>query len=41
MIFSTGVKKAVDYWINKNKEIFKIREVKTSLSNFVIIHKIK
>ena len=39
--FSTGVKKAVDYWINKNKEIFKIREIKTCLSNFVIIHKVK
>ena len=39
--FSTGVKKAVDYWMNKNKEIFKIREIKTCLSNFVIIHKVK
>ena len=39
--FSTGVKKAVDYWFNQNKENFKIKQIKTSLSSFVIIDKLK
>lgn len=39
--FSTGIKKAVDYWLNQNIENFKIKKVQTSLSSFVIIHKIK
>ena len=39
--FSTGVKTAVDSWINKNKEKFTIKQIKTSLSSFVIIQKIR
>lgn len=38
--FSTGVKKAVDYWFNQNKANFKIKQIKTSLSSFVIIDKL-
>ncbi len=39
--FSTGVKTAVDSWINKNKENFTIKQIKTSLSSFVTIKKVR
>lgn len=39
--FSTGVKTAVDSWLKKNEEIFIMQQIKTSLSNFVIIEKNK
>ena len=37
--FSTGAKTAVDKWMDKNKKDFTIKQVKTSLSNFVKIQK--
>jgi O-methyltransferase len=39
--FSTGVKTAVDSWIDKNKDIFTMQKIDTSLSKFVVIEKIK
>jgi O-methyltransferase len=39
--FSTGVKTAVDSWIDKNKDVFKMQKIKTLISNFVIIEKLK
>ena len=35
--FSTGVKTAVDKWINEKKEKYSIKKIKTSLASFVII----
>ena len=39
--FSTGVKTAVDSWYDLNKETFTITKKKTTLSNFIIIKKLK
>ena len=39
--FSTGVKTAVDKWIDENNDSYSIKKIKTSLASFAIIKKIK